>query len=299
MFINFAKNGDYDAMKHLELGFVGFGLIGGSIARALKKQNEDVSVHVYSRRKNPALDEGMAEGIIDSIWYEIDERFSTCDIIFLCAPVLKNADYLSVLKPLLKPGCILTDVGSVKGNICKKAAELGLSRQFIGGHPMAGRHFSGYAYSTKTMYNGASMVLVPEDLNDTKSIERAKKLLSPIHFGKFTICDYDRHDAMIAFTSQMAHVVSNAYVKSPTAKNHDGFSAGSYKDLTRVAWLNETMWTELFLENKKHLIKELDYFITALKEYKTAMENDDAETLKKLLADGKHCKEEIDGITGE
>ena len=127
------------------------------------------------------------------------------------------------------------------------------------------------------------MVLVPEDLNDTKSIERAKKLLSPIHFGKFTICDYDRHDAMIAFTSQMAHVVSNAYVKSPTAKNHDGFSAGSYKDLTRVAWLNETMWTELFLENKKHLIKELDYFITALQEYKTAMENDDAETLKKLL----------------
>ena len=100
-------------------------------------------------------------------------------------------------------------------------------------------------------------------------------------------------------TSQMAHVVSNAYVKSPTAKNHDGFSAGSYKDLTRVAWLNETMWTELFLENKKHLIKELDYFITALQEYKTAMENDDAETLKKLLADGKHCKEEIDGITGE
>ena len=138
MFINFAKNGDYDAMKHLELGFVGFGLIGGSIARSLKKQNEDVSVHVYSRRKNPALDEGMTEGVIDSIWYEIDERFSTCDIIFLCAPVLKNTDYLSVLKPLLKPGCILTDVGSVKGNICKKAAELGLSRQFIGGHPMAG-----------------------------------------------------------------------------------------------------------------------------------------------------------------
>ena len=112
MFINFAKNGDYYAMKHLELGFVGFGLIGGSIARSLKKQNEDVSVHVYSRRKNPALDEGMTEGVIDSIWYEIDERFSTCDIIFLCAPVLKNTDYLSVLKPLLKPGCILTDLAA-------------------------------------------------------------------------------------------------------------------------------------------------------------------------------------------
>ena len=161
MFINFAKNGDYYAMKHLELGFVGFGLIGGSIARSLKKQNEDVSVHVYSRRKNPALDEGMAEGIIDSIWYEIDERFSTCDIIFLCAPVLKNTDYLSVLKPLLKPGCILTDVGSVKGNICKKAAELGLSRQFIGGHPMAGSEKTGFENSTDILLENAYYLLTP------------------------------------------------------------------------------------------------------------------------------------------
>lgn len=161
---------------------------------------------------------------------------------------------------------------------------------------MAGRHFSGFDYSTKTMYNGASMVLVPESPGDTQAIERAKKLLSPIHFGKFTICDADRHDAMIAFTSQMAHVVSNAYVKSPTAKNHDGFSAGSYKDLTRVAWLNETMWTELFLENKEHLITELDYFINAVTKYRDALVNDDAATLKQLLADGKKCKEDIDGI---
>lgn len=161
---------------------------------------------------------------------------------------------------------------------------------------MAGRHFSGFDYSTKTMYNGASMVLVPENQDDTAVIDRAKRLLSPIHFGKFTVCDADRHDAMIAFTSQMAHVVSNAYVKSPTAKNHDGFSAGSYKDLTRVAWLNETMWTELFLENRTHLIKELDYFINAITEYRDALDAEDADTLKALLADGKRCKEEIDGI---
>ena len=162
---------------------------------------------------------------------------------------------------------------------------------------MAGRHYSGLSYSMKTMYNGASMVLVPEDLSDTTTIDKAKKLLSPIKFGKFTICDPRRHDAMIAFTSQMAHVVSNAYVKSPTAKNHDGFSAGSYKDLTRVAWLNENMWTELFLENKDCLLEELTYFINSLNEYKIAMENNDADTLKALLADGKKCKEEIDGIS--
>ena len=139
------------------------------------------------------------------------------------------------------------------------------------------------------------MVLVPEDLNDTKSIERAKKLLSPIHFGKFTICDYDRHDAMIAFTSQMAHVVSNAYVKSPTAKNHDGFSAGSYKDLTRVAKLNEDMWTELFLENPDNLADEIDTLIENLQEYSWAIRENDSETLRQLLKDGREKKAIIDG----
>ena len=161
---------------------------------------------------------------------------------------------------------------------------------------MAGRHFSGYDYSMKNMYNGASMVLVPHDLSDEKTIKRAKQLLSPIKFGTFTVCDAKRHDAMIAFTSQMAHVVSNAYVKSPTARDHDGFSAGSYKDLTRVAWLNEDMWTELFLENRESLLTELNCFIESMTEYRDAIEAEDSDRLWKLLHDGKVCKEEIDGI---
>ena len=115
-------------------------------------------------------------------------------------------------------------------------------------------------------------------------------------FGTFTICSAKRHDAMIAFTSQMAHVVSNAYVKSPTARDHDGFSAGSYKDLTRVAWLNEEMWSELFLENKESLLTELDCFIKSLTEYRDAIKNEDADTLRRLLYDGKMCKKEIDGV---
>ena len=159
---------------------------------------------------------------------------------------------------------------------------------------MAGRHFSGYDYSTKNLYQGASMVLVPEDLSDTALLERAKKLLEPLKFGKYTVCDAKRHDAMIAFTSQMAHVVSNAYVKS--AKNHDGFSAGSYKDLTRVAWLNETMWTELFLENKEALLFEIDCFIKSMTEYRDAIASEDAERLKALLKDGKDAKAAIDGV---
>ena len=138
------------------------------------------------------------------------------------------------------------------------------------------------------------MVLVPEDLNDTKSIERAKKLLSPIHFGKFTICDYDRHDAMIAFTSQMAHVVSNAYVKSPTAKNHDGFSAGSYKDLTRVAWLNETMWTELFLLNKDILLSEIDAFAAELQHFRDTLAAEDTAEMKRLFIQSTERRKKFD-----
>lgn len=287
-------------MKHREehdimtIGIVGLGLIGGSFAKAYS-DNDDHKVLAYNRSR-AVIEAAYRDKAIDG---ELDEtNIKTCDLLLLCLYPELCIDYLTRMAPHISSDTMVIDCCGTKELICEKcfplAEQYGFT--FVGGHPMAGRHFSGYAYSTKTMYNGASMVLVPENPDDTKTIERAKRLLSPIQFGKFTICDADRHDSMIAFTSQMAHVVSNAYVKSPTAKNHDGFSAGSYKDLTRVAWLNETMWTELFLENRKHLIKELDYFISALQEYKTAMEENDAETLKKLLADGKRCKEEIDGI---
>ena len=116
-------------------------------------------------------------------------------------------------------------------------------------------------------------------------------------FGKISYTTAEKHDELIAFTSQLAHVVSNAYVKSPTARNHDGFSAGSYRDMTRVAWLNEKMWTELFMENRDCLIREIDIIVNALNEYRTAMENDDAETLENLLRDGRIAKEQIDGKT--
>lgn len=206
MFINFAKNGDYDAMKHLELGFVGFGLIGGSIARSLKKQNEDVSVHVYSRRKNPALDEGMTEGVIDSIWYEIDERFSTCDIIFLCAPVLKNTDYLSVLKPLLKPGCILTDVGSVKGNICKKAAELGLSRQFYRRTPNGRFRKNGVQKIPLYLIGKCYYLLTPFEETPLENLSLLKELVAKTG-ANCVVLSPSEHDKITA-PSAMCHTLS-------------------------------------------------------------------------------------------
>ena len=276
------------------VGIVGLGLIGGSIAKAYSMYDEHHCL-AYNRSKE-TLEKAMAEQVVDEALTE--KNISSCDIIFVCLYPEASIEYLKKMGPHIGKKPLVIDCCGIKGLVCeacyKLSHEMGFT--FLGGHPMAGRHFSGYDYSTSNLYNGASMVLVPEDLSDTATIERAKKLLDPLHFGKFTVCDAKRHDAMIAFTSQMAHVVSNAYVKSPTAKNHDGFSAGSYKDLTRVAWLNEDMWTELFLENRDALLFELDSFIGSMQEYRDAIEERDAERLRALLADGKKAKAEIDGV---
>ena len=160
---------------------------------------------------------------------------------------------------------------------------------------MAGTHFSGYKYSRSTMFKGAPMVVVPPRFDDIALFEQIKKLLEPAGFGKFSFTTADEHDRIIAFTSQLAHVVSNAYVKSPTAKNHKGFSAGSYKDMTRVAWLNENMWAELFMENKEPLLFEIDNIINSLEEYKSALLENDKEKMVEILRYGRLAKEQIDG----
>ena len=166
---------------------------------------------------------------------------------------------------------------------------------YIGGHPMAGTQYSGFKYAKETLYKGAPMVIVPPRFDDIVLLDRIKELLAPAGFRKITVTTAEKHDEMIAFTSQLAHVVSNAYVKSPTATKHKGFSAGSYKDMTRVAWLNPQMWAELFLDNKDYLINEIDLLIKNLGEYRDAIEKGDRERLIKILDDGKKRKEEIDG----
>ena len=160
---------------------------------------------------------------------------------------------------------------------------------------MAGTQYSGIKYSKETLFKNAPMVIVPDSCDDIEFLDNIKKLLAPAGFGKISVTTAKEHDEVIAFTSQLAHVVSNAYVKSPTAKLHKGFSAGSYKDLTRVAWLNEKMWSELFLENKDALIFEIETIINSLSEYKNAIKNDDLAALTSLLKDGRIAKEEIDG----
>ena len=165
---------------------------------------------------------------------------------------------------------------------------------YVGGHPMAGTQYSGYANSKADMFQGAPMVVVPRERDDILLLDRVKKLLTPAGFSHITVTTAEHHDEMIAYTSQMCHVISNAYVKSPRAQMHKGYSAGSYMDLTRVAWLNEHMWTDLFLENRDFLLRELDEMIGHLQEYKTALEQGNGDRLCTLLAEGRICKEKVD-----
>ena len=174
------------------------------------------------------------------------------------------------------PHPVVVDCGGTKRTICAAcfpiAKEYGVT--FLGGHPMAGTQYSGFKNAKATMYHGAPMVIVPPDFDDVLLFDHVKQLLQPAGFARFSFTTAEAHDEMIAFTSQMAHVVSNAYIKSPTASQHKGFSAGSYKDMTRVAWLSPEMWAELFLENKDNLLHELDMFMTHLGEYRDAMARD-------------------------
>ena len=160
---------------------------------------------------------------------------------------------------------------------------------------MAGSQFSGFKYSRASLFDGQPMVLVPSRFDDMELLDRCKQALSPCNFGSFSVTTAADHDRMIAFTSQMPHILSNAFIKSPTASTHKGFSAGSYKDLTRVAWLNSQMWAELFMENKDFTLSELDIYIENLRKYRNALQNNDLETLIQLLEEGKRRKEEVDG----
>jgi prephenate dehydrogenase len=226
-----------------------------------------------------------------------DENIGSCDLILLAIYPAGSAAWLEEKAQLISPSALVMDCCGVKREICARcfplAEQYGFT--FIGGHPMAGTHNSGFKYSRSNLFQGAPMVLVPARFDDIELLQRAKDTLAPCNFGSFSVTTADDHDRMIAFTSQMPHIVSNAYIKSPTALEHRGFSAGSYKDLTRVAWLNAPMWAELVLNNRDHTLFELQTYIQALQAYETAIENNDFGTLVALLDEGKRRKEEVDG----
>ena len=287
----------------MRVGIVGLGLIGGSAAKAYKLAAEtnaengiQENYEVLGYNRNSVIQEyARISGVIDDVLD--DSNLGSCDLLILATYPAATVDFLERKAPLIGKNTLVVDFCGTKRMVCKAgfAAAEKYGFTFVGGHPMAGTQYSGIKHAKATMYKGASMILVPPRFDDIALLERVKRFLEPLGFAKITVTHADYHDAEIAFTSQLAHVVSNAYVKSPSAQLHKGYSAGSYRDLTRVAWLNEKMWTELFLENREYLLKELSFLIGSLEEYKTALEEEDAERLEALLREGRECKERADG----
>ena len=273
-------------------GIAGLGLIGGSFAKAYAEAGWQV---LGFDTDSTTLSFARLSGVIAGELTE--ENIASCDIVLVCINPAAAVDYVRSMAPHIGPHGVVIDCCGNKRFVCEQlfpvAKEHGFT--YLGGHPMAGNHNSGFKYARANLYHGAPMVIVPADFDDILLLDRVKALLAPAGFGRLSVTTAQKHDEMIAFTSQMAHLVSNAYIKSPTAGSHKGFSAGSYKDMTRVAWLNPAMWAELFLENKDFLLSELDTFIASLQQYRDAMAADNLSALTALLDEGRRRKEEVDG----
>ena len=276
----------------MKVGICGLGLIGGSMAKAYKADGH--TVYGFDADQSTLGYATLANVIDDEL---NGETLNECELIFVALYPRATVEYLASIAPKINKDTVVMDLCGTKQLVCDAGFELAneYGFTFVGAHPMAGTQYSGIKYSKATLFKNAPMVIVPPIYDDISFLDKIKRLLAPAGFGKISVTDAKSHDAMIAFTSQLAHVVSNAYVKSPTAENHKGFSAGSYKDMTRVAWLNERMWSELFLENREPLLYEIDTIINSLSEYRNAIYDKDRQKLTELLRDGRLAKEKIDG----
>lgn len=274
----------------MNIGVAGLGLIGGSIARALSESGKH-EVFGFDISKPSVLAAKLVGAIKDEL---TDDNIENCEMIIVALYPNDTIDFVVKNAQRIRKDAIVVDCGGVKRNICtecgKAAKENGF--YFIGAHPMAGTQFSGFTRSRGNLFKGATMILTPEDNTDIKILHKLRTVLDDAGFGEVNLTSPEEHDRVIAFTSQLPHIISNAYIKSPAAIHQKGFSAGSYRDLTRVSKLNEPMWTELFFENKDNLINEIDFLVEKLSEYSDALKTDNKEKLVSLLKEGTDSKKQ-------
>lgn len=284
-------------MKDLNIGFLGLGLIGGSIARSIKKANPQTVIQVYTRRKNPDLEKGVHQGILTNLVYEIDEHFSACDIIFLCAPVLKNIDFLKFLKPLIKKDCIVTDVGSVKGNIHKAVKELDLERNFIGGHPMAGSEKTGFANSSSDLLKDSYYLITPTPLTTEEKLQNLLTVLN-CTASRCVVLTPEKHDQITAAISHVPHIIAATLVN--LVRENDlpeqymkEFAAGGFKDITRIASSSPEMWESICLSNKESIDYFLSYYIDSLTKFRKQIAEDDAEGIRQTFLEAGQYRDSM------
>ena len=268
------------------VGVVGLGLIGGSLAKALQVNTTNT---VTGFDINPGITKkALAEGVLDS---ELD--LSQCDMVLLALYPEATIDYVKNNWDKFKKGAVIVDCAGVKTEICAELSQAATQHDvyFVGGHPMTGIERTGYEHSFAHLFSGGTMILCRDQFTNIIALKAAEMLFSSIGFLKITITNAADHDRIIAFTSQLPHVVAGAFMRSETAKQQLGFSAGSYQDMTRVAHLNEPMWTELFMANRENLITEITELKKHLQEYIAALENADEQALMTLLSAGKRAKD--------
>ena len=276
----------------MEIAVIGLGLIGGSVAKAIKKFTPHT---VLGFDINPSV--MYKARLLDAIDAELTpERLPICDWVIVATRPAAAVAYITENVLKIRPGATVIDVCGVKRAVCeplwKLAEEHGFT--FIGGHPMAGREVGGFDHANADLFRDASMILTPPRGADILLLDRLKRFWCALGFAGVTVTTPENHDRVIAYTSQLAHIVSSAYIQSPTALDHIGLSAGSYKDLTRVAQLDPDMWTELFSLNREPLLQELDGLIERLTAYRSALATEDSGCLRALLAAGREQKLEAD-----
>ncbi|MBQ9492237.1 MAG: prephenate dehydrogenase/arogenate dehydrogenase family protein [Oscillibacter sp.] len=277
----------------MTIGIVGLGLIGGSVAKSAKDRTGHTvyGIDLEAEIITMARMSGAIDGPLN------EHNLPWCDLILLAVRPKDAVKWIENSARMISPKSVVVDLCGVKRNVCAQIAPIARRRGFtyIGGHPMAGRERSGFTASSEELFTDSYMILTPDERTDPSHLEMLKNFFTDIGFAGLTFSNPDEHDRIVAYTSQLAHVVSGAYIKSPQARKRRGFSSGSFLDMTRVARLDEDMWTELFLENSDYLAGEVDTLIGHLQEYSKALKEKDAETLRALLKDGREKKAEAGG----
>ncbi len=286
------------------VGFIGFGLIGGSIARSLKEINpgNTMIAYNYSGKMGKGLEDALKDHVLDHVYNQLEEGFPDCDIIFLCAPVLKNITYLKQLKDIIKPGCVLTDVGSVKDNIHAEASRLGLNRQFIGGHPMAGSEKTGYSSSHAKLLENAYYLLTPTPETDPVKLTALYQLVERIGAIPL-ILDPGEHDDITAAISHVPHIIAAGLVN--LVKDSDGseekmrtLAAGGFKDITRIASSSPVMWQNICLTNTSSIQKFLDRYIAILQKVNFSLSRKDEDYLYQFFDEAGEYRNSIPNSSG-
>ena len=286
-------------MDDICVGFIGFGLIGGSIARALREKHPNYTLIAYNYRTgpNPNLIKAKEDGCLNEIYSDLAPSFAQCDLIFLCAPVIRNISYLERLKTIIKPTCILTDVGSVKGNIHNAVKEIGLERQFIGGHPMAGSEKTGYLHSTSTLLQNAYYILTPTEETPKESVEIFAQYVK--EFGAIPITlSPKQHDDATALVSHVPHIIAATLVN--TVRNQDtkdgllhSLAAGGFKDITRIASSSPVMWENICITNRNSILQFLSCYEDTLHTLIQSLKDGDETRLIQYFEQAKEYRDSI------